>query len=101
MKTVNSPSLIANRNKLPRVKNPRFSPILSFGSSSKIERPRKYVSPSLHPPPNIQLEKKKKWEVEKTSRLIIGRMGYDIPRATEIIPPANRGDSANTLELDI
>ncbi|OGD88373.1 hypothetical protein A3D04_02775 [Candidatus Curtissbacteria bacterium RIFCSPHIGHO2_02_FULL_40_16b] len=41
-------------NKLPRVKNPRFSPILSFGSSSEIERPRKYVSPSLHPRPNIQ-----------------------------------------------
>ncbi|OGD82842.1 hypothetical protein A3J17_05115 [Candidatus Curtissbacteria bacterium RIFCSPLOWO2_02_FULL_40_11] len=153
MKTVNSPSLIANRNKLPRVKNPRFSPILSFGSSSKIERPRKYVSPSLHPRPNIQflarfsrsenkttchskvkrgftlveliiymgllaifvitltdvlvsildiqLESQATSAVEQDSRLIIGRMGYDIPRATAIITPANRGDSANTLELDI
>jgi len=42
------------KNKLPRVKNPRFSPILSFGSSSEIELPRKYVFPSLHPRPNIQ-----------------------------------------------
>src|SRR3990167_3946919 len=41
-------------NKLPRVKNPRFSPIKSFGFGLNSELPRKYVSPSLHPPPNIQ-----------------------------------------------
>ena len=50
---------------------------------------------------DIQLESQATSAVEQDSRLIIGRMGYDIPRATAIITPANRGDSANTLELDI
>jgi len=37
------------KNKLPRVKNPRFLPIISFGFGFLSERSRRYVSSSLHP----------------------------------------------------